>query len=406
MTGDENRPIINGQPAPHRGAPDVPETGTWEYPEAHRCARSENDFRKVAPRFKFGQESWDVFIESFKSVSQGYPSSKLMWKNILYNSLEGEAKTLACPDMDPSKEPYKSMTGLAYADELRNLYEPEAESSMMQLSYMSRVQQSGEHVTTYFKFKLGMYKRSYPENARYWPGFYDEVIKGLINPLIKLDMRKFTPQPLHDTSKFLNHLLLCTSALQKAFLSQEISEQEVMGCEARPAMVAYQGTRGDKGYYPVKVEPVNAINHQTGIRACYACGSQEHFIAQCPKKQGAKRYNVNLLQEGTTTTALDGNEDGINNIVSKEKKFVYRPSQGGYKKNLNKSKPFRKFVAVVEDDDGNLILDDGVEVINLEHAHSGKGAPTAPTVNSVGSEDCENTNAHVDNDYVPSSFLG
>jgi hypothetical protein len=401
MPGD-NQPIINGD-APPRGFLDVPEAGTWEYPDAHRCARSENEFRKVAPRFRFGQESWDIFIESFKSVSQGYPSSTTMWKNILYNSLEGEAKTLACPDMDPSKEPMKSMTGLEYADILRNLYEPEAESSMMQLSFISRVQQSGEHVTTYFKFKLGMYKRAYPENARYWPSFYDEVTKGLINPLIKLDMRKFTPNPISDTSKFLNHLLLCTSALQKAFLSQEISEQEIMGCEARPTMVAYQGIRGDRGYPAIKTEPVNAINHQN--KTCYACGSREHFIAQCPKKQGSKRYNVNNLQEAVQYDETEEQSVGINNVVPKT--YVYRSSPGGFKRNQTKSKPFRKFVAVVEDSEGNLILEEELEEGNsIKHAH-GKATTTAPAVNAVGPEvDSDETHAHVENDYVPSSFLG
>lgn len=404
MPGNDDQPIMSGETG-RRGFLDVPAEGTWEYPDAHRCARSENEFRKVAPRFRFGQESWDIFIESFKSVSQGYPSSSTMWKNILYNSLECEAKTLACPDMDPSKEPYKSMTGLDYADELRNLYEPEAESSMMQLSFISRVQQSGEHVTTYFKFKLGMYKRAYPENARYWPSFYDEIVKGLINPLIKLDMRKFTPEPISDTSKFLNHLLLCTSALQKAFLSQEISEQEIMGCEARPTMIAYQGIRGDS-YPAIKAEPVNAINHQN--KACFACGSHEHFIAQCPKKQGNKRYNVNNLSEAMAfTTVMDDQQNGINSVNHKEKKYVYRASPGSYKKNQSSSRPYRKFVAVVEDSDGNLVLCDDVDTTKLvEHAQSGS-TTSAPAVNSVGPEDdSDNTNAHVDNSYVPSSFLG
>ena len=208
-----------------------------------------------------------------------------------------------------------------------------------------------------------------------------------------------------DTSKFLNHLLLCTSALQKAFLSQEISEQEIMGCEARPTMIAYQGIRGDS-YPAIKAEPVNAINHQN--KACFACGSHEHFIAQCPKKQGNKRYNVNNLSEAMAfTTVMDDQQNGINSVNHKEKKYVYRASPGSYKKNQSSSRPYRKFVAVVEDSDGNLVLCDDVDTTKLvEHAQSGS-TTSAPAVNSVGPEDdSDNTNAHVDNSYVPSSFLG
>ena len=78
--------------------------------------QAENNFARLAPKFRLGENTWDVFVNLYKVTSLRYACSDYQFKNIMFCSLQGEALALATPDYNPDQEPYRSMTGSADAD--------------------------------------------------------------------------------------------------------------------------------------------------------------------------------------------------------------------------------------------------------------------------------------------------
>ena len=341
-----------------------------EFPATRDATRGEVDFMKVAPKFYWGQVSWEVYINTFRSVAQRFRVSKVTYKNVLYNSLHGEAKTVACPDYDPARPEMAQLNGIEYGDRLRELYEPAAESQMMQLAFAARSKAPNEHVTTYLQFKLLMFLQAYKQDeGRPWTLFYEEACKGLTNATVRMHMRRHTPNPLHDHRQFRAELLREVSAIQRAYLAREIGEAEVLGCEHRPVLRSYEGAVSNDMMPNIKQERVNAIGKKTRTERkdeCFHCGGKGHYIAQCPRKMAGMDRAVAISEiQGTPGNECD-QEEGADKETGEETPRVQAldkyPKRSGQK--LRFKPKSKRTVQVVEGENGELYLDqeDGEEL--------------------------------------------
>ena len=87
---------------------------------------------------------------------------------------------------------------------------------MMQLAFAAHSQAPNKHVTTYLQFKLHIFMQAYKqEEGRPWTLFYEEACKELTNSIVRIYMRRHTPDPLHDHRQLRADLLKEVSAIQR-----------------------------------------------------------------------------------------------------------------------------------------------------------------------------------------------
>ena len=55
-----------------------------EFPATRDATRGEVDFMKVAPKFYWGQVSWEVYINTFRSVAQRFRVSKVTYLSLIH----------------------------------------------------------------------------------------------------------------------------------------------------------------------------------------------------------------------------------------------------------------------------------------------------------------------------------
>ena len=414
-------------------------------PDPVALARDANNFGRVAPKFRLGEQTWDVFYLSFKiAASRFVHLDDEMCKNILFSSLQGEALTLACPDFDPTLPDFVNKTSGEYAKDLQELFEPAAESEQMRLEFEHRYQFPGEHPEMYFRDKHRMFNRAYAVPLRDYNLFYDKVITGLINQKMKDSLREFKPVPLNDTKAFREKLIFLANVQRRRLMAGEITEQEALGAEAHASNITYRTqlrtalnptTPAPPGWkaegWKVKQEPVYAVNalNPKGTRprgVCFHCGSKEHFVAQCPRKASGLAPVVNAAE------VRDEEEDQVEQeaVQYVRNQNPYRPQQvrrsfgttgpartsqgGGYKPSRGattamRGRKFNRRIAFIYEDENGQTLHEEIP----DHEAGGVQEPAGRV---EGVEECtagvntlhldEQPEYYSEGDFIPGAFLG
>ena len=381
---------------------------------------SESDFKKTGIKFTLGEMPWSAFMQGFLACSYAYPLlTSTHLKRILYLSLKGTAFYLACSDYQPTSEAYRDMEWRDYAKALGELFEPPAESEQMKLEFENRYQQQGEHPNLYYRDKKNLFDRAYPAAMRDYDYFYNKVICGLINQLMKNGLRMMIPEDIKDTNAFRTNLMKMATIVRRRFNEGEISAAEALGAEAHASVNSYQASGLETSISmgrTYKTESINAIPVKRG--KCYHCQSKDHFVAQCPRKAAGLSPTVQSVgeeEEGTINAAYGQSRrsySGPRRIAYRGRNGTYLPrketedgsthSSGERKHFSNKPKQFNRRVAVVfEDENGETMIDDETGPPATQDEEEGVATVTEG-INSVqmSPED------YSESDYIPGAFLG
>jgi hypothetical protein len=390
--------------------------------EENAIRRSEDSFLKTGMKFKLGEMPWSTFMEGFMAYSNGYTNlTDVHLKRILFLSLQGAAFHLACSDFQPTNVVYTPMELKDYAKALGELFEPPAESEQMKLEFENRYQQQGEHPNLYFRDKKNLFDRAYPAAMRDYDYFYNKVISGLINQLMKNGLRLMIPADLTDATTFRNNIMKMATIVRRRFNEGEISAAEALGAEAHLSVNSYQATGLETSISMgrmYKTENINALPGKKG--KCYHCQSKDHFIAQCPRKAAGLSATVQSVgeeEEGSINAAYGHsrrNYSGTRRIAYRGKNGTYLPrkeaedpkatnSSGERRPFQPKAKQFNRRVAVVyEDENGETLIDDAEEATQQPQDEDDGVAAITEGVNSIQltPED------YSESDYIPGAFLG
>ena len=389
-------------------------------PDDTAVRMSESDFKKTGIKFKLGEMPWSAFMQGFNACAHGYPNlTPTHLKRILFLSLKGTAFYLACSDFQPTSELYRDMDWKDYAKALGELFEPPAESEQMKLEFENRYQQQGEHPNLYYRDKKNLFDRAYPAAMRDYDYFYNKVIGGLVNQLMKNGLRMMIPEDIKDTNVFRTNLMKMATIVRRRFHEGEISAAEALGAEAHSSVNSYQSSGLETSINmgrTYKTESINAIPLKKG--KCYHCQSKDHFVAQCPRKAAGLSPTVQSVsedEEGSINAAYGQprrSYSGPRRVAYRGRNGTYLPrketedrstsSSGERKPFQNKTRQFNRRVAVVfEDENGETLIDDEADPQTPQDEVEGVAAMTEG-INSIqiSPED------YSESDYIPGAFLG
>ena len=330
----------------------VPDEDNRALEDTTYCTRSEEGFRKTAPKF-FGDGSttWSQFLSLFDEFAAHFSPSPVAYKSTLYTSLNGQALSLAAPNYAPRVPKYAAMTVMEYREALRNLFEPESEQGLRMSTYLSRTQLPNEHATRYFQAKLTAFQRAFPHNQP-WEQFYEQFARGLINDTIRAFIRRYTPNPIEDYEAYRDQLMKEIAIVQARYLAGELNDADIIGSEVQAALSTNPVYNMPTQDIYVKQERVMAIRPKMGDKTCFHCNEKGHFVAQCPRKLAA------LPKVATVEGENRGHEAEINAFQPRRKRFPVRFRNYGNQRTEQEMRPKPRFqpnrarISMVQDEQG------------------------------------------------------
>ena len=415
----------------------------WE----DRSSKAEQEVGKIAPKFEMDHGiPWTDFMVAFKSALKAGRKDLLdeNKKRMLYNNLKPKAQRLVGISNVP--EEHEDKTFQEYYTLLGNVFEPPAESEQMKLEFEARKQLQGEHPQIYYTDKRNLFERAYPVAQRDYEMFFGAVISGLINVIMKEQLRNWVPLKCTAATEieFAEQIVHKANVLRKRYIAHEISEAECYGAEAMLQSCSYRSVgeghettlgRVGSGSKQFKNEPVYALqeaaraNRKGGYsdRKCYHCNQTGHYIAQCPRKANGLPAVVSVdshgaeqdddedadEQDGATVNALNGyynqsqrgyngNRGGFNRLGNRNRgSRSGNPGRGKQRFQQN-----RRIAYIYEDENGETQVDE-VEV-NKDTTPPAARAPqdVVAVVEGAGQSVNALPEGADEGDFIPTPFLG
>ena len=381
--------------------------------------KSCTELMKIAPRFNLGRDPWDVYLAIFNNVADVYDTlSHQGMKKVLFNSIEGEARMLIVQELTPNGAICDAMDIVEYAEKLQSVFEPAGESEQMRLEYRARYQLPGEHVEMYFMDKNRMFNRAYNVAIRDYSAFFEDVIQGLTNHIMKEEMRRVrTTNTAAGVDEFRKELLFVSNLVRKRYCAGEISQAEALGAEALLLSNSYRtGAKSAMTRTHFKEEPINALRNgkDKSSNRCYHCNSRDHFIGQCPRKAAGMAPSVEAVQEVEDQPPETIEIDGVHYVRrpygqgkgnpnwKRNPVHTNNPAKAGNRSQTAGKSPRkfnRRIAYVYEDENGDSHYDE--ELHEEEDDEQDKVEATTPGINTIlAPHDLD------EEDFIPAHFLG
>ena len=105
----------------------------------------------------------------------------ICYKNTLFHSFKAPCSAIIA-DMEPSLQPYITMSKREYTEALLERLEPASACDLIYVQYKERAQKANEVYDLYLRDKYNLFLRSYPEGkVRIFKDFIEESVRGLHN---------------------------------------------------------------------------------------------------------------------------------------------------------------------------------------------------------------------------------
>lgn len=313
-----------------------------------------NNFKRKLPIYTVGACSFTQFKLDFNLnaresgfvVQENADLEKArqdVLKGLMYGCLTGEAKKLAGRRSYPDDAECTPLTLADYARRLQNLFEPADESESARAEFRCRLQLRGENPLMYFTDKVTLFERAWKREQRDLPMLFDELTAGLLNELLRKEMRRLK---VSNEQEYETELRFFTNSIRKQLLAGEISEQDAEGLDLHSATMSYLSQRNGAGP-SVKAEPgvyAFSTQYKTKKRRCFHCQSVEHFVANCPRKDAGLPPSTNAVRavdeddEGTSADQVEEDLEDKNSdteVLAINEKRRWKKPKNGFKKRVN-----------------------------------------------------------------------
>ena len=400
-------------------------------------------FSKVISSYELGSIPWNLYMSKFCVLARGYPLlTEEAKKHALYTKLEPKAFNIATPSHDPTIATWLQKTLKEYAASLGELFEPQIETDAAKFEYEHRSQAPGEEAIYYYKDKLNLYERAYPEAKREKETFFRHVIEGLLNRRMRDELcliANLNADKL-DYNNFRSYVQRAAVTVRRRVLNGDFTESEGIGAESIFCPTTYQ-TAGANSHSTHKgihaMEEVNALNSDN-TKLCYFCQSPDHFVAQCPRKKAGLPATVSYTgnRSNQYRNYQSANANFKPQMAYNKGQPRFRPWRNSGQNTqqvpqtynnqakFNQSKKYtqtqtrrymkQRVMTLMEDDEGNLYTPEGNAILEqiTEPENAERNEPEPESVNQVNSEDnlpsqeSNDSTGFSTSEFLPGAFLG
>ena len=326
--------------------------------EAAAVAFTPNQNEMFFAKLKWTYDGSDTFEDYIVRVG-GYARTLNVrdpcFKNTIFQSFVAPCSFLV-NDMEPSMEPYFSMSKMEYVKCLHERLEPVSAVDLIYTQFKERTQKVNEIYDLYLRDKFNLFVRSFPRGKdRIFKDFIEEAIRGLHNELLRNKIRDFlsiqhlSGRKIDTFDTFRQMVQVSVENIQSRALAGELDANEVAGTNIRMMNYSYISNKESKessGRYKVnhlneedkeedtinefrdfkKFKDYNSKYQNQYARKfpserqptpedqCYNCGNKGHFSRNCPRRNLPEDKRVNKV-EGKDSVNYE-NEDNTSEADS------------------------------------------------------------------------------------------
>ena len=264
---------------------------------------------RALPRYD-RKTPWRTFICEFKSwveMNDLYTCGDEFLKNALVGAMKGQAMDMVNLHRRGYPTYTNARTWRDYVYALEHIFAPPAESQLAKEEFKNYKQKPMEDVSSYLATKRSLWEVAYYQNGQStgnFDNYLDEIILGLCNKEVKLQLRRANPR----TKEEIEQVLIRIVANERAAYEQGYSRSETKdGLYHTTIMQRRQNTEHQteamditalrnqvKAMESQMEENINAIKEGKHLDkskiTCYKCQKKGHFAKECRSRPGGGQY--------------------------------------------------------------------------------------------------------------------
>ena len=240
---------------------------------------------KLCPRYD-RKVPWRQFVFEFSSWIETFDITACgdnFIKNTLVWAMKGQAQDMVHPHRQGSPTFIQNVTWREYAVAIERIFAPPAESQLAKSEFKAYKQRQTEDVSSYLSTKRALHEVAYPRNSGCFDNLLDEVINGLYNREVKLELRRTNPKNAEEMEMQLVQIVANErAAYENGYSRSETKDglyHTTMMNKREPQEEA-EGMAALKNEIKSLKETIEAVQDKSKI-SCYKCGKKGHMQSEC-----------------------------------------------------------------------------------------------------------------------------
>ena len=298
--------------APPVAAARDPRTENVQVPRGNdQQMRSGQNMVKLCPKYD-RKIPWRQFVYEFRSwveTFEIYNCGDEFIKNTLVWAMRGQAQDMINLHRQGTGTFANNLTWRDYAVAIEGIFAPPAESQLAKQEFKAYNQRPTEDISSYLSTKRALFEVAYPHNNGNFDSLLDEVIKGICNREVKLELLRSNPRTPEEMER---------NAVQIVANERAAYENGYSRCESKDGLyhTTMMGRRENqeekmevnnmKNEIQKMQESIDAVNGKPMDKSkvtCYGCGKQGHMRNECRSapQRGGFRGRGNYQRGGQSS---------------------------------------------------------------------------------------------------------
>ena len=270
---------------------------------------------------------WRTFVSEFKSwveMNDVYLCGDEFIKNAMVGCMKGQAMDMVNAHRRGSPTYTNNQTWRQYAIAIEAIFSPPAESQLAKQEFKNYKQKAMEDVSSYLSTKRALYEIAYHRHGEggNFDNFLDEIIQGLCNREVKLQLRRANPRNMDA----LEQMLVQIVANERAAYEQGYSRSETKDGLYHTTILGRRHATEQPEGEPMDItalknqvtameaqlqENISAILDKSKI-TCYKCQKKGHMAKDCrtPIRGGGQYSGGNTRGRGGPSGGRFGSNRG------------------------------------------------------------------------------------------------
>ena len=244
---------------------------------------------KLCPKYD-RKIPWPQFVYEFKSwveTFEIYHCGDAFIKNTLVWAMRGQAQDMINLHRQGTPTFINHVTWRDYAVAIESIFAPRAESQLAKQEFKAYRQRQTEDISSYLSTKRALHEVAYPRGEGNFDNLLEEVIKGIYNREVKLQLLRSNPQnpeqmEINAVQIVANERAAYESGYSRSETKDGLYHTTMMGRREMQEDPTPMDVNALKEEIRTLQESINTVKPMDKSKiTCYHCNKKGHMKSEC-----------------------------------------------------------------------------------------------------------------------------